>query len=69
MSVVDAIKAATYTPARSLMIDKEVGSIEIDKKADIIIWNISNMDMIPYAITENRIINNVLKNGIPTFTP
>tara|TARA_B100000700_G_scaffold296402_1_gene360238 strand:- start:868 stop:2016 length:1149 start_codon:yes stop_codon:yes gene_type:complete len=69
MSVVDAIKAATYTPARSLMIDKEVGSIEIDKKADIIIWNISNMDMIPYTITENRTINNVLKNGIPTFTP
>ena len=37
MPVLEAIKAATYTSARSLLIDSEVGSIEIGKKPDIII--------------------------------
>ena len=40
MPVLEAIKAATYTSARSLLIDSEVGSIEIGKKPDIIIWDI-----------------------------
>ena len=34
-----AIKAATINPARSIGVDKEVGSIEVGKRADILIVN------------------------------
>jgi N-acetylglucosamine-6-phosphate deacetylase len=34
-----AIKAATVNPARSIGVDKEVGSIEVGKKADILVVN------------------------------
>ena len=33
MSVLDAIQSSTITPSKSLMIDKQVGSIEIGKKS------------------------------------
>ena len=47
MSVLDAIQSSTITPSKSLMIDKQVGSIEIGKKADILVWNIPD-NHIPY---------------------
>ena len=34
-----AIKGATINPARSIGVDKEVGSIETGKRADILIVN------------------------------
>ena len=37
--VEDAVKAATKNPARSIGIDKEYGSLEAGKKADILIMN------------------------------
>jgi imidazolonepropionase len=62
MPVLEAIKAATYTSARSLLIDSEVGSIEIGKKPDIIIWDIERAVQIPYLVSEHP-IQTVIKNG------
>ena len=40
MDIMNAIKASTFTAARSMMLEEEIGSIEKGKYADIIIWNI-----------------------------
>jgi imidazolonepropionase-like amidohydrolase len=39
MDAYEALKAITINPAEILGIDKEVGSIEVGKDADIVIWN------------------------------
>ena len=67
MDIMDAIKSSTYTAAKSLMLEKKIGSIEIGKNADIIIWNLSRIEEIPYFIN-NQQIHSVFKNGKPVFT-
>ena len=36
-SVVDVLTVASYNPARAIGMEKEIGSIEVGKRADIII--------------------------------
>jgi imidazolonepropionase len=67
MPVLDAIKAGTYTAAKSLLLDDEIGSIEPGKKADILVWNIQRAVQIPYLVSDH-LIHSVLKNGLPVFT-
>ncbi len=62
MSVEDALLAATYNSAKTLQIEKEVGSIEIGKKADLILWDLGKLIEVPYNVTDLPIIN-VMKNG------
>lgn len=64
MPVLEAIKSATYTSAKSLLLDMEIGSIEIGKKADILVWDIDRAVQIPYLVSDHP-IQNVIKNGIP----
>jgi imidazolonepropionase-like amidohydrolase len=40
----EAIKAVTLTPAKMLGIDKEVGSIEAGKRADLVVWSGEPLD-------------------------
>tara|TARA_B100000519_G_scaffold195424_1_gene200454 strand:- start:144 stop:1346 length:1203 start_codon:yes stop_codon:yes gene_type:complete len=67
MDIMDAIKSSTYTAAKSLMLEEKIGSIEIGKNADIIIWNLSRIEEIPYFINDQQICS-VFKNGKPVFT-
>ena len=67
MPVLDAIKAGTYTAAKSLLLEDEIGSIEPGKKADILVWNIQRAVQIPYLVSDHP-IHSVLKNGYPVFT-
>ena len=62
MPILEALKAVTYNAAKSLMLESKVGSIEINKKADIIIWNLDDFIKIPTKIS-NPTIFNVIKNG------
>jgi len=62
MSVEDALISATYNSAKTLQRENEVGSIEVGKKADLIIWNIRKLIEIPYNVTEVP-IHKVIKNG------
>ena len=67
MTVFEAIKASTYTAARSLLLQDKVGSLEPGKNADVIIWDIEKAIQIPYMASQNH-IGSVLKNGEVIFT-
>ena len=58
----EALKAATYTAAKSLDLHNKVGSLEIGKKADMILWNLKEYIEIPYSIV-NYPIRQVIKSG------
>jgi len=62
MPILDAIMAATFTSAKSLQLENEVGSIEIGKKADILVWNIERTVQIPFLIADHS-IQSIIKNG------
>ena len=62
MSVEEALLATTYNSAKTLQLDKEVGSIEAGKNADLIIWDVEKLIEIPYNVTDVPIVK-VLKNG------
>ncbi len=67
MTVMDAIKAATFTSAKSLLLNKTIGSIEIGKKADIIVWDIERLVQIPYLVSDHP-IQTIVKSGEIVFT-
>ena len=67
MNILEAIKSSTYTAAKSLMMENEIGSIEKGKKADVLVWNLSRIEEIPTSV-DSRQLNVVLKNGKSIFT-
>ena len=67
MDILEAVKACTYTSAKSLMLEDTIGSIEEGKKADLIIWEIDKIENVPYFVDYTP-IRNVLKNGSEVFT-
>lgn len=62
MKVVDALKYATINSAKAIKMEKYLGSIEKDKKADLIITNIPSHSFIAYKMGVN-IVDKVIKNG------
>jgi imidazolonepropionase len=62
MSVEDALIAATYNSASTLNLENEIGSIEVGKKADLIIWDLEKLIEIPYNVSDVPIMK-VMKNG------
>jgi imidazolonepropionase-like amidohydrolase len=61
LTPLEAIQAATVTPARAMKVDNEVGPIEAGKRADLIVLdadpleNISNIRKIRYVVTQGRL--------------
>lgn len=62
MTPAEAICAATYNAACAINREHLVGSIEIEKKADIIILNCPKFQHIPYHFGINH-VETVIKNG------
>lgn len=62
MSVEEALMAATYNSASTLNLENETGSIEVGKKADLIIWDLKKLIEVPYNVTDVPIME-VMKNG------
>jgi imidazolonepropionase-like amidohydrolase len=60
MTPLEAIQAATITPARVMKLDNEVGTIEAGRRADLIVLdanpveNISNIRKIRFVVTQGR---------------
>jgi imidazolonepropionase-like amidohydrolase len=59
----EAIQAATIVPARAMKIDKEVGTVEKGKRADLVIvdadplQSISNIRKVTSVITKGRLFD------------
>ncbi|MCX8095811.1 MAG: imidazolonepropionase [Caldisericia bacterium] len=53
LKIEEAINASTINSAYALNIQKDVGSIEIGKRADLIILNLSSYKQIPYFVGMN----------------
>ncbi|WP_268223891.1 amidohydrolase family protein [Sinomicrobium oceani] len=63
ISPYDILKAATLTGAKKLNLDMELGSIEVGKKADMVILNSNILDDIENSLD----IEYVIKNGVIYF--
>ena len=62
MDVMSALKAATFMSAKSLQLEDKIGSIEVGKQADMVIWDLERIVQIPYNVS-NHPISNVIKSG------
>ena len=62
MDVLSALQAATFTSAKALKVEDRVGSIEVGKQADLVIWDIERPVQIPYTVSSHP-IRSVIKSG------
>ncbi len=62
MDIVSALYGATLNAAKAIGLDREVGSLEIGKRANINVLDIRNYEEIPYRIAENY-VEKVISNG------
>ena len=58
----EALSAATINSACALQRQDEIGSLEIGKKADLIIFEVPNYHFVPYHFGVN-LVSKVIKNG------
>lgn len=66
MTVEEAYQSATYHGAKALGLEHEIGSIDVGKKADLVVWNLDSLLDIPYHVS-NHSIQKVIKNGNLVF--
>lgn len=62
MTPEEILTAVTINPACAIGMEKKVGTIEIGKQADLVIWNAPDMEMLCYRYGSN-LVNGVIKNG------
>ena len=62
MTPEEAITAATLNGAAALGLSDQVGSIEVGKRADIILYQIPTYRYLPYHFGTN-LVSKVIKNG------
>lgn len=63
MSPEESITASTLNGAAALNRSHEVGSIEVGKKADVVVLDIPNYKFLPYHFGENHVYRTI-KNGV-----
>jgi imidazolonepropionase len=63
MSPEEAIVSSTLNAAAALNLSHSLGSLEIGKKADLIVLDIPNYKFLPYHFGENHIWR-IIKNGV-----
>ena len=62
LSIEEAFKAATYNGARAINREKQLGVIADGYQADLLFWELSSIEEIPYWMGSDRILN-VMKAG------
>ncbi len=62
LSPAEALTASTINSACAIQRQDEIGSIEIGKKADLIIFDVPNHQFLPYQFGVN-LVSDVIKNG------
>lgn len=63
MTPEEAVTASTLNAAAALNLSHTIGSIEVGKKADLIVLDIPNYKYLPYHFAENHVYR-VIKNGV-----
>ena len=64
MNSYEVLKIATINGAKALGLDNEIGSIEVGKKADIIIVNLNDIEMFPCINPIIQIVHNGWYNSV-----
>lgn len=59
----ESLCAATYNAACAIQMEDRVGSLEIGKQADIVLWNVPNYQQLQYLFGVNH-VNSVWKKGV-----
>jgi len=62
MTVEEAFTAATFGGAAALMRQESIGTIEVGKQADLIIWDVQELSELAYRVGENR-VKTIIKSG------
>lgn len=62
MTPAEAIVASTINSAYAVDKANDLGSIEVGKKADLVMWNVRNFNEIPYHFGVN-LVDQVVKDG------
>ncbi len=62
LSPAEALTAATINAACALQKQEHIGSLEVGKKADLIIFDVPNHNFLPYQFGVN-LVSKVIKNG------
>ena len=63
LTVFEVIKAVTINAAKALGLDNKIGSIELNKQADLVIWDINNPADLCYKIGAYK-PDLVIKKGV-----
>jgi len=59
----ESLCAASYNAACAIQMEDKVGSLEIGKQADIVLWNVPNYQQLQYLFGVNH-VNSVWKKGV-----
>ena len=59
----ESLCAASYNAACAIQMEDKVGSLEIGKQADIVLWNVTNYQQLQYLFGVNH-VNSVWKKGV-----
>lgn len=59
----EALTAVTLNAAAAISKEKEVGSLEVGKKADIVIWDAPDLNFLFYRYGDNR-VKHIIKKGV-----
>jgi imidazolonepropionase len=62
MTPAEALVAATLHAAHALAMGNQIGSLEVGKQADAVIWDAESVEEIPYHFAVNR-VQQVIKKG------
>jgi len=62
MTPAEAITAATVNAAYAVDRDQQLGSIEVGKQADLVVWDMPNYKVLPYHFGVN-LVEMVMKSG------
>ena len=62
----EALAAVTINAAHSLGLGETIGSLETDKQADLVVWDVPSVDQLPYWLGA-RLARTVVKRGQVAF--
>ena len=66
MTPEEILTAVTINAACSCGLEEKVGTLEVGKQADLVIWNAPDMEMLVYRFGSN-LVNTVIKKGKTVF--